>query len=103
MIRSMTAFAKSSYEGKEFTLDVFIRTYNHRYLDMNLRLPLGLLHLEAELRGLITRYLSRGRIEMTVKATFLKEGIYQVLINKPLVGKLLHEIQTMKEQFGIIS
>jgi uncharacterized protein (TIGR00255 family) len=103
MIRSMTAFAKSSYEGKDFTMDVFIRTYNHRYLDINLKLPLELLHLEGELRSLISRYLSRGRVEMTVKATFLKEGIYQVLINKPLVAKLIHELQSMKGQLGIIS
>src|SRR5436853_7147288 len=88
MIRSMTAFARSSYEGKEFTLDVFIRTYNHRFLDINLKQPIELINIEGELRSLISRYLTRGRVEITIKTTFLKEGIYQVFINKGMVGKL---------------
>lgn len=103
MIRSMTAFAKSSYEGKEFTLDVFIRTYNHRYLDINLKLPIELLHIEGELRSLISHYLSRGRVEITIRATFLKEGLYQVFINRGLVTKLIAEMQLIKNQNGLTS
>src|SRR5215467_6075026 len=103
MIRSMTAFAKSTYEGKEFTLDVFIRTYNHRFLDINLKLPLELMHIEGELRSIISKYLSRGRIEMTVKAAFLKEGIYQVHVNKPLVSRMIQETQALREEHGLKS
>jgi uncharacterized protein (TIGR00255 family) len=103
MIRSMTAFAKSSYESKDFTIDVFVRTYNHRFLDINLKLPLELMHIEGELRGIISRYLSRGRIEMTVKAAFLKEGIYQVHINKPLVTRMIQETQALREEHGLRS
>jgi uncharacterized protein (TIGR00255 family) len=98
MIRSMTAFARSSYEGKDFTLDVFVRTYNHRYLDINLKLPIELLHLEGDLRSLISRHLSRGRVEITIKTSFLKEGIYQVFINRGLVGKLVSELQAIKAE-----
>ena len=103
MIRSMTAFAKSSYESKDLMLDVFVRTYNHRFLDINLKLPLELLHLEGELRSLIGRYLSRGRVEMTVKASFLKEGIYQVHVNRPLVSKVIQETQALREEHGLRS
>jgi uncharacterized protein (TIGR00255 family) len=99
----MTAFAKSSYEGKDFTVDIFVRSYNHRFLDINLKLPIELMHLEGDLRALITRYISRGRVEMTVKTAFLKEGIYEVLINRGLVGKLIAEIQTIRDQYGLSS
>ncbi len=101
MIRSMTSFAKSSYESKDFVLDVFARTYNHRFLDINLKLPIELVHIEGEIRNIISRHLSRGRVEMTVKASFLKEGIYQVYINKPLVGKMLEDVRALKEQYGV--
>lgn len=97
----MTAFAKSMYEGKEFNLEVFIRTYNHRYLDINLKLPLELIHLEGELRNLISRHVSRGRIEITVRASFLKEGIYQIMINKGVVSKLLAELSLIQQENGI--
>jgi uncharacterized protein (TIGR00255 family) len=98
MIRSMTAFARSSYEGKDFTFDIFVRTYNHRFLDINLKLPIELLHVEGDLRSLIGRYLSRGRVEITIKTSFLKEGIYQVFINRGLVAKLISEMQAIKAQ-----
>lgn len=101
MIRSMTAFAKSSYEGKEFTLDVFIRSYNHRFLDINLKLPVELMTIEGELRSLIGRHLSRGRVEMTLRTTFLKEGIYHVIVNRGLVGRLITEMKTIQEDFGV--
>lgn len=103
MIRSMTAFSKSSYEGKEFTLDVFIRTYNHRFLDINLKLPLELMHIEGDLRNLISRHLTRGRVEMALKATFLKEGIYEVFINRGIVDKLISEMRIIQEQQKLTS
>jgi uncharacterized protein (TIGR00255 family) len=99
----MTAFAKSSYESKDFMLDVFVRTYNHRFLDINLKLPLELLHLEGELRSIISKYLSRGRVEMTLKASFLKEGIYQVHVNRPLVSRMIQETQSLREEHGLQS
>ena len=101
MIRSMTAFAKSSYESKDFTVDVFVRTYNHRFLDINLKLPLELLHIEGDLRSIISRYLSRGRVEMTLKSSFFKEGIYQVHVNRPLVSRMIQETQALREEHGL--
>ena len=103
MIRSMTAFAKSSYESKDFMLDVFVRTYNHRFLDINLKLPLELMHIEGELRSIISRYLSRGRVEMTLKASLLKEGIYQVRVNRALVSKMIQETKALREEHGLHS
>ena len=97
----MTAFAKSSYEGKEFTLDVFIRTYNHRFLDINLKLPVELMTIEGELRSLIGRHLSRGRVEITLRTTFLKEGIYHVIVNRGLVGRLISEMKAIQDDFGV--
>jgi len=99
----MTSFAKSNYDGKEFTLEVFARTYNHRYLDINLKLPIELMHLEGDLRNLISRHISRGRVEMTIKTTILKEGVYQVYINRGLVGKLIAEIESMRSQHHLTS
>jgi uncharacterized protein (TIGR00255 family) len=99
----MTAFSKSSYEGKEFTLDVFIRTYNHRFLDINLKLPIELMHIEGDLRNLISRHLSRGRVEIVLKTTFLKEGIYEVFINRGIVDKLISEMRIIQEQQKLAS
>ena len=50
----------------EFDLEVFIRSYNHRFLDMQVRLPPALSDLEPKLRSHIQKRLTRGRVEVTL-------------------------------------
>ena len=78
-----------------------MRSYNHRFLDINLKLPVELMTIEGELRSLIGRHLSRGRVEITLRTTFLKEGIYHVIVNRGLVGRLITEMKTIQEDFGV--
>jgi uncharacterized protein (TIGR00255 family) len=66
MIRSMTGFASVTREDERATIAVTVRALNHRHLDIQLRLPHSLAALEGELRSLIGKYVSRGRIELAV-------------------------------------
>ena len=63
MIRSMTAFAgsESEIEGCRFAWE--IRSVNHRYLDINMRLPENFRSLETGLRSMISDRLKRGKID----------------------------------------
>jgi uncharacterized protein (TIGR00255 family) len=63
MIRSMTAFAGSEAEIDGTVYGWEIRSVNHRYLDINMRIPENLRTLESEFRSLITRQLKRGKID----------------------------------------
>ena len=66
MIKSMTGFAAVTREDERATLAVTIRALNHRYLDLQLRLPSALAPIEGEIRALVTRRVARGRIELGV-------------------------------------
>ncbi len=66
MIRSMTGFASVTREDERATIAVTVRALNHRHLDIQLRLPHSLAALEGELRSVIGKYVSRGRIELAV-------------------------------------
>lgn len=67
MIRSMTAFARSEQDTPFGRLACEIRSVNHRYLDLSLRLPETLRGSEAALRGLIRGSVERGKVECSVR------------------------------------
>jgi len=62
----MTGFASVAREDERATVTVTIRALNHRYLDLQLRMPQSLAALESEVRALVGRYVARGRVELGV-------------------------------------
>jgi uncharacterized protein (TIGR00255 family) len=64
MIKSMTGFASVTREDERATMTVTIKSLNHRYLDLQLRLPQSLASLETEVRTLIGKRVARGRVEL---------------------------------------
>jgi uncharacterized protein (TIGR00255 family) len=66
MIRSMTGFAALTREDDRATIAVTIRTVNHRHLDLQLRMPQSLAAIESDVRALVARRVTRGRVELSV-------------------------------------
>ena len=66
MIKSMTGFASVTHDDERATISVTMRAVNHRFLDLQLRLPAAIADTEPRLRALLQRRLSRGRIELAV-------------------------------------
>jgi uncharacterized protein (TIGR00255 family) len=66
MIKSMTGFAVVTREDERATIAVTIRSLNHRYLDLQLRVPQSLAAIESDVRGLVGKRVSRGRVELSL-------------------------------------
>jgi len=66
MIKSMTGFASVTREEDRATVAVTIRAVNHRYLDLQLRVPQALAAVEADVRALVSKHVARGRIELGI-------------------------------------
>jgi uncharacterized protein (TIGR00255 family) len=64
VIKSMTGFASITREDDRATIAVTMRSVNHRYLDLQLRVPQALAAIESEVRALVGRHVSRGRVEV---------------------------------------
>jgi len=64
MIKSMTGFATVTREDERATIAVTVRSLNHRYLDLQLRIPQTLAVIEGDVRGLVGKRVSRGRVEL---------------------------------------
>jgi uncharacterized protein (TIGR00255 family) len=67
MIQSMTAFARTQSQGTWGSAICELRSINHRYLELSIRMPETLQSLEAQMRERIRHYIRRGKIECTIR------------------------------------
>ena len=82
MIKSMTGFASVSRDHELANISVTARSVNHRYLDVQVRVPQLLAEQEVELRGLVQRMVQRGRVELTVTTRVTKPPAVEVADRK---------------------
>ena len=75
MIRSMTGFSRQQSNLNEIQLAWEVRTVNHRYLELTIRLPDNLRHLEETVRKQLKNHLQRGKVECSLKINHLGSNI----------------------------
>ncbi len=66
MIKSMTGFASLTRDDAFATLSVTLKTGNHRFFDVQFRMPASPAHFESRAKAAPQRHVSRGRVELTV-------------------------------------
>lgn len=81
MIKSMTGFASLTHDDERGTIGVTIRAVNHRFLDLQLRLPTPLASLEPPLRALVQKRLGRGRVEIGVSLQSRQASVPRIELN----------------------
>jgi uncharacterized protein (TIGR00255 family) len=88
MINSMTGFASLTRDNDTATVGVTIRSVNHRFLDLQLRLPSPLSDQEPRIRALVPTRVSRGRVEVSVSLQMRQGPPPDVQLNAPFVAAL---------------
>ena len=89
MIRSMTGFARRERQGPWGTLTCELRSVNHRYLELSLRLPDDLRGLENDARKLLSGTLRRGKVDAGVYLRGAPSAAASLDINRPLVEQVV--------------
>jgi uncharacterized protein (TIGR00255 family) len=97
MIKSMTGFAAITREHDLAAVSVTMKSVNHRYLDLQLRMPSSLGALEARMRALVQRKVARGRVEAAVSVQFRHVPVVDVEINETLVAGLRQALDRARE------
>jgi uncharacterized protein (TIGR00255 family) len=93
MIKSMTGFASLTHDDERGALGVTIRSVNHRFLDLQLRLPPSIADLEPRLRAIVQKHLARGRVEISVSLQLRQVTAPQVDLNDAFVQALAAAIE----------
>ena len=88
MLRSMTAYGRSnlSTESGEYVCE--LRSVNHRYLDVSVRLPESLRSLEPVIREILTKALQRGKVDVSLKLTPSASSQESFTLNEGLLAQL---------------
>lgn len=89
MIRSMTAFSHQENTSENGSLSWEIRTVNHRYLDISIRLPEEFRSQENAFRSQIQKRLKRGKLEASLRYTNSTNTDNAVVVNEPLARALI--------------
>jgi len=88
MIKSMTGFASATREAEQATTSVTVKSVNHRFLDVQCRLPGSLAPAESALRALVQRHVARGRVEVTIHIQLRRTAVPTIEVNEGFAAAL---------------
>ena len=98
----MTGFASLTHEDDRATLGVTVRAVNHRFLDIQLRVPQSLGDLEPRVRALLQKRLARGRVELAISLQLRSAGVPSVELNEDFANALAAAIERARER-GLVT
>jgi uncharacterized protein (TIGR00255 family) len=98
MIKSMTGFASLTRDDEQATIAVTLKSVNHRFLDLQLRVPQSYAGLESRIRSLVQARLSRGRVEVSVSVQTRRQPSLEVDLNEAFLEALGGALDRARER-----
>jgi len=102
MIKSMTGFASLTHEDERATIAVTVRAVNHRFLDIQLRVPQSIGDVEPRVRSLLQKRLARGRVEVSISLQVRNETSPTVELNLEVVQAISAAIERARAE-GLVA
>jgi uncharacterized protein (TIGR00255 family) len=98
MIKSMTGFASLTRDDEAATIGVTVRAVNHKFLDLQLRIPPSLAAIETRVRALAQKRVGRGRVEVSVSVTQRRVPTLEVQLNESFLEALGAALDRARER-----
>ena len=102
MIKSMTGFASLTRDDESMTVGVTVRAVNHRFLDLQLRVPPSLATLEPRLRAIVQQRVARGRVEISVTIQQRRAPALEVELNEAFLDALRDALERARAR-GVVA
>lgn len=101
MIKSMTGFGRCEVANENQKITIEIKAVNHRYLDVNMKMPKKLSFFEASMRNVLKEYIERGKVDIFVTYEDYTEQNYAVKYNKDIAKSYVAFIEEIANDFGL--
>lgn len=101
MLKSMTGFGRSEGNTALGSVAVEARSINHRYSDINLKLPKRLMPFELRIKEIIKSEASRGRIDVSIKLDSTGEGKLELSVDFDAAEQYYRALHELKEKFNL--
>lgn len=102
MIRSMTGFASVSRDDGTARVGVTVKSVNHRFLDVALKVPQLLAGLESRLRAVVGQRVARGRIEVSVALDLVDAPAREVVLDEALLERIARTMEAARAK-GLVT
>jgi uncharacterized protein (TIGR00255 family) len=101
MVISMTGFGRARAESDFFSVNVEVKTVNHRFCEMNIRMPRQLLKIEDRMKKKLSQHIRRGRVEVYVSLE--GEGVVtrKVHVDWKLLDEYAQTIKQISDNYGV--
>ena len=101
MIKSMTGFGRSELVKGDRKITVEMKSVNHRYLDVNMKMPKKLNFFEAAIRNELKNYIQRGKVDIFISYEDYTETNICVKYNKELAAEYMKYLEQMAVDFSL--
>lgn len=101
MVKSMTGFGRFEVSEAERKMTVEIKSVNHRYLDLNVKMPKKLNFFETAIRNLLKEYIERGKVDVFITYEDYSENNVCIKYNRDVAKEYLTYIRKMQKEFGL--
>ncbi len=102
MAISMTGFGRGEYKDDNYQFLVECKTINHKYADINIRLPRKLSFLEDKARILVKDYIKRGRVDLYIKLDLLGSEDVNLKFDEALATQYVSILKQIKDKFDLV-
>lgn len=101
MIKSMTGFGRCEVQEGERKIVVEMKSVNHRYLDINIKMPKKLNFFEAAIRNELKNYIQRGKVDLFITYEDYTKANVCVKYNKELAAEYMEYLNQMAKDFSL--
>ena len=103
MIKSMTGYGKANISKNERNYQVEIKSVNHRYLDINIKMPRAISYLEEDIKNCISNQIKRGKVDVFITFENNSSEGKNIKINTEIAKMYISEIKKLAEKENINS
>ncbi len=101
MIKSMTGYGRAESITRDRKITVELKSVNHRYLDLGIKMPRKLNLVEGDIRNLAKQYMQRGKVDLYITYEDYSLGSAALKYNSGLAAQYLQYLNEMAGQFGL--
>lgn len=101
MIKSMTGFGRSEYSDEKRSVTAEIKSVNHRYCDISVRMPRRYSFAEEKIKNTVKQTVSRGKVEVSIIVDNIGASEININLNKELAKQYMDNITSLRDTFGM--
>lgn len=101
MIKSMTGFGRCEVSKGDRKITVEMKSVNHRYLDVSMKMPKKLNFFDSAIRLVLKEYVQRGKVDVYITYEDLSESNAALSYNQKIAAQYMEYFRRMEEQFGL--